>query len=117
MSEEINEAYILDEPIRAQKREEFRESLIESIEEVLSFSQVVLNFLELNTSFKRTTILEYPYVFSRELEDLFGQSAKGIEELIIERLYKKICKKYIKDSNMNFEDYISEALKRYTECY
>ena len=78
---------------------------------------VVLNFLELNTAFKRTTILERPEVFSNELEDLFGDSARGIEDLIIERLCKKINKKYIKDRNMKFEDSINEALKGYVKYY
>ena len=34
------------------KREEFRIYLIESIEKALNFTQVVLNFLELNTDFR-----------------------------------------------------------------
>ena len=78
---------------------------------------VVLNFLELNTAFKRVNILENPDIFSIELEDLFGNSAKGIEDLILERLCKKIDKKYIKDRNMRFEDSIDEALKGYVKYY
>ena len=35
------------------KKEEFRVHLIESIEDVLSFSKVVLNFLELYSDFNR----------------------------------------------------------------
>lgn len=107
----------LNAPTYDRKKEEFRKYLIESIEEILSFSMVVLNFLELNTAFKRTTILERPEVFSIELEDLFGDSARGIEDLIIERLCKKINKKYIKDRNMKFEDSINEALKGYVKYY
>ena len=84
---------------------------------MLSFSMVVLNFLELNTAFKRVNILENPDIFSIELEDLFGNSAKGIEDLILERLCKKIDKKYIKDRNMRFEDSIDEALKGYVKYY
>ena len=45
------------------KREEFRVYLIESIEEVLNFSQVVLNFLELKTDFSQKCILDEPWVF------------------------------------------------------
>lgn len=117
MASEITEASDIIEPISDRKREEFRECLIESIEEVLSFSQVVLNFLEMNTEFKRETILECPEVFSCELEDLFGQSARGIEDLILERLYRKINKKYEKDRDKKFDEYISEALKGFLEYY
>lgn len=84
---------------------------------MLSFSKVVINFLEMNTEFKKATILECPDVFSCELEDLFGHSARGIEDLIIERLYEKINRKYEKDNNRKFEEYISEALKGFLEYY
>ena len=117
MSIEIEETYNLDAPLFDKKKEEFRDCLMESIEEVLSFSRVVLNFFELNTQFKRNEILECPDVFSCELEDLFGQSARGIEDLIIERFYSKIDKKYIKERDKKFETYIEEALKGYTEYY
>lgn len=117
MISEITEIFDLDAPTSDRKREEFRKCLIESIEEVLSFSMVVLNFLELYTAFKRTSILEQPNVFSSELEDLFGDSARGIEDLIVERLYKKINRKYVKDKNMKFEDSINEALKGYIKYY
>ena len=60
MISEITEIFDLNAPTHDRKKEEFRKFLIESIEEVLSFSMVVLNFLELNTSFKRTNILERP---------------------------------------------------------
>lgn len=117
MATEVAESYNLDEPLLSKKKEEFRECLMESIEEVLSFSKVVLNFLELNTPFKSKEIVECPEVFSCELRDLFGQSAKGIEDLIIERFFNKIDKKYEKDRDKKFEDYIKEALQGYTEYY
>jgi hypothetical protein len=117
LAAEVAESYNLDEPLLCKKKEEFRECLIESIEEVLSFSKVVLNFLELNTPFKCKEIIECPEVFSSELRDLFGQSAIGIEDLIIERFFKKIDIKYEKDRNKKFEYYIKDALKGYTEYY
>ena len=117
MATEVAESYNLDEPLLSRKKEEFRKCLMESIEEVLSFSKVVLNFLELNTPFKCEEILECPEVFSSELRDLFGQSAIGIEDLIIERFFIKIDKQYEKDRNKKFEDYIKEALKGYTDYY
>ncbi len=64
--------------------DEFNDKLVESIEEVLNFSKVVLNFLELNTAFKRGEIVKNPGLFSSGLNDLFGDSAKGIEEIIVE---------------------------------
>jgi len=93
--------------------EEFNDKLVESIEEVLSFSKVVLNFLELNTAFKREEIVRNPKVFSSELEDLFGDSASGIEELIVERFYSKIKLKYVRSRVKRFSDYVSEALNSY----
>lgn len=95
------------------RKAEFNDKLVESIEEVLNFSQVVLNFLELNTPFKRGEIAENPKVFSSELEDLFGASAYGIEELIIERFYSKIKLKFVKKRKKTFSEYITEALKSY----
>ncbi len=101
-------AYELDNRV-----DEFNEKLVESIEEVLSFSKVVLNFLELNTAFKRGEIVKNPGVFSTELEGLFGDSANGIEELIVERFYSKIKMKYVRSREKSFSDYISEALNSY----
>jgi len=95
------------------RRDEFNDKLVESIEEVLNFSKVVLNFLELNTAFKRGEIVKTPEVFSAELEDLFGDGAHGIEELIIERFYSKIKLKYVKSREKTFSEYVNEALNSY----
>ena len=40
----------------------------------MSFSKVVLNFLELNTSFRRGEIVKNLGLLSSGLEDLFGDS-------------------------------------------
>lgn len=93
--------------------DEFNDRLVESIEEVLNFSQVVLNFLELNTAFKRGEIVNDPGLFSNGLEDLFGDSAKGIERLIVERFYSKIKLKYVRNREKTFSDYVNEALNSY----
>lgn len=95
------------------RRDEFNEKLVESIEEVLNFSQVVLNFLELNTAFKRGEIVKNPGLFSNGLEDLFGDSAKGIEELIIKIFYSKIKLKYVRSREKTFSKYVNEALNSY----
>lgn len=99
------------------KKEEFRIHLIESIEDVLSFSKVVLNFLELYSDFKQERILDEPGIFSSELEDLFGDSAKGIQDLVLKRLHSKINQRYRRDRIKNFEDYLSDALKCFMESY
>jgi hypothetical protein len=117
LSIEIEETYSLDAPLFDKKKEDFRECLMASIEEILSFSKVVLNFLELNTQFKRNEILDCPDVFSCELEDLFGQSARGIEDLILERFFDKIDVKYVKERDKKFETYVQEALEAYTGYY
>ena len=117
MSSEAIELFETNAPLSLKKRDEFRDCLITCIEEVLSFSKVVLNFLELNTPFRKAKILENPETFSYELEELFGHSARGIEDLIVERLYKKINKKYEKDKDKKFEEYIRDALKGFTEYY
>ncbi len=95
------------------RRNEARDKLLESIEEVLNFSEVVLNFLELNTGFRRSTIIDDPRVFCCELEDLFGAGAYGIENLIIEKFYSKINLRFVKDRKKTFVDYVNEALKEY----
>ena len=95
------------------RRDEFNEKLVESIEEVLNFSKVVLNFLELNTAFKRGEIVLNPGLFSSGLNDLFGDSAKGIEEIIVERFYSKIKMKYVRSREKTFSEYVNEALNSY----
>lgn len=93
------------------KRKEFKDRLIESIEDVLDFSKVILNFLELNSDFRKENILDNPQIFSRELGDLFGSSSKGIEKLIIKRLYKKTHIIYVEEKGKSFSDYIFEGMK------
>jgi len=95
------------------RRDEFNDKLVESIEEVLNFSKVVLNFLELDTAFKRGEIVKNPGLFSSGLEDLFGDSASGIEELIVERFYSKIKLKFVRSRKKTFTEYVNEALNSY----
>ncbi len=107
----------LDSPAIDRKKIEFKEYLIESIEEILSFSQVVLNFMEINTAFKKEEIVDKPNVFSEELEDFFGASSKGIEDLILKRFYSKIKQKYRKEHGKDFGCYITDAFTCYMELY
>jgi hypothetical protein len=95
------------------RREDYKEKLIESIEDVLDFSKVILHFLELNSDFKKEKILDNPEIFSNELNDIFGSSSKGIEELIIKRLYKKTHISYVEEKGKTFSDYVMGGLKSY----
>jgi len=79
----------------------------------LNFSKVVLNLLELDTAFKRGEIVKNPGLFSSGLEDLFGDSASGIEELIVERFYSKIKLKFVRSRKKTFTEYVNEALNSY----
>jgi len=105
----------VDAAFRGNRMGEARDKLLEAVEEVLNFSDVVLNFLEINTGFRRKGILEDPGTFSRELEDLFGAGAYGIERLIIERFYYKMNLKYVRSREKTFVDYIKEAVKMYVD--
>jgi len=100
-------------PEHDNRRDEFNDKLVESIEEVLNFSKVVLNLLELDTAFKRGEIVKNPGLFSSGLEDLFGDSASGIEELIVERFYSKIKLKFVRSRKKTFTEYVNEALNSY----
>ena len=62
MSSEAIELFETNAPLSLKKRDEFRDCLITCIEEVLSFSKVVLNFLELNTPFRKAKILEKAFL-------------------------------------------------------
>ena len=97
------------------KIKEFNALLIESISEVLDFSQVIFRFLELNTPFKKNEIMDKPEIFSNELRDFFGTSGVIIEEVIIRRLCSKIDMKYENSPDLKFEDYIKNALNDYLE--
>jgi len=54
-----------------------------------------------------------PGLFSSGLNDLFGDSAKGIEEIIVERFYSKIKMKYVRSREKTFSEYVNEALNSY----
>jgi len=72
------------------KADAFNKILLATISEVLDFSDVVLNFLELNSSFKRGEIRKNADVLSRGLRELFGDSGEIIEGIILKRVYLKL---------------------------
>jgi hypothetical protein len=72
------------------KADAFNKILLATISEVLDFSDVVLNFLELNSSFRRGEIMKNADVLSRGLRELFGDSGEIIEGIILKRVYQKL---------------------------
>ena len=71
------------------KADEFNKILISKISEVLDFSDVILNFLELNSSFKRGEIMKNADALSNGIRELFGDSRAIIEDIIVKRIYEK----------------------------
>ena len=72
------------------KADDFNKILLATISEVLDFSDVVLNFLELNSSFKRGEIMKNANALSCGLRELFGDSGAIIEDIILKRVYQKL---------------------------
>ena len=72
------------------KADEFNKILISTISEVLDFSDVILNFLELNSTFKRGDIVKNADILSHELRELFGDSGAIIEDIIVKKVYEKL---------------------------
>lgn len=72
------------------KEAEFNNMLVSTISEALDFSDVVLNFLELNSSFKRGDMVSSADSFSKGLRDLFGDSGVVLEDIIAKRLYDRL---------------------------
>ncbi len=94
--------------------EQFNEILVVTISEILDFGDVVLNFLELNSQFKRREIMNDPEVLSVELRGLFGDSGAIIEDIIVKKVYTKLGLK--PDSTRgSFGDRLRFAYKRFKE--
>jgi hypothetical protein len=72
------------------KEDEFNEILLSIISEVLDFSDVILTFLELNTSFKKDDIMKDVDALSFGLRELLGDSGVIIEDIIVKRVYNKL---------------------------
>ena len=94
--------------MRPRTDEEFNDIIVSTISEVLDFSSVILNFLELNSSFKRGEIVECSASLSDGLRELFGDSGAIIEDLIATRVYDRLS--LPRDQNKgSFEDRIKYA--------
>ncbi|MFA5870132.1 MAG: hypothetical protein WC941_10590 [Candidatus Bathyarchaeia archaeon] len=72
------------------KEEQFNDVLVATILEVLDFGDVVLNFLELNSPFKRKEIMKDPEILLAELRGLFGDSGVIIGDIIVKKVYAKL---------------------------
>ena len=91
----------------------FNDLLVESFIESADFGEVIIRFLELNTSLKRSEIADKPELFARELESLLGDGAKVIEERMIRNLYAKIGSKFTEIDGYTFPDYVKDAKEKY----
>ncbi len=89
-------------------KEEFNKVLVSTISEVLDFSDVILNFLELNSSFRRGEIVDSADSFSRGLRELFGDSGAAIEDIVVKRLYERLSLPS-EISNSSFDEKIRYA--------
>jgi hypothetical protein len=100
----------LSAPCEAKKR--FNDLLVESLLECMEFGDVALRFLELKTAIKRDEIIEKPEQFAKELEDLYGDSAKIILEKTTRTFYAKIGMSYVKKEGYTFSDYIRDVYQK-----
>ncbi len=96
------------------KTDDFNKILLATISEVLDFSDVVLNFLELNSSFKRGEIMKNANALSRGLRELFGDSGVIIEDIILKRVYQKL-KIPSEGKKGTFAEKLSHAYKCFSE--
>ena len=98
-------------PGRSKRR--FNSLIVESFHEAIRFGEVILFFLELNSSVRRSKIAENPELFESKLHDILGDSTPIIKERIIRNLCAKIGIDYEIIANLNFSDQIREAQKIY----
>jgi hypothetical protein len=95
------------------KKRRFNALLVDSFLGNVEFGEVILRFLELNSSFRRDELAEKPELFAGELEDLFGDGAKIIKERMIRDLYSKIGMEYKNEKGRAFSEYIRNAYQEY----
>jgi hypothetical protein len=104
----------LGKETEAQKRKRFNELLVDSARASMDFGDVVLKFLELGTPFRKEEIAEKPEVFADQLEELFGvESARIIEDRIVENLYSTLNMEYETVKGGKFQELVGDALEIY----
>lgn len=89
----------------------FNDLVVESFLESMCFGEVVLRFLELNSAVRRDELAEKPEAFASQLEGLFGDGAKMVEERMIRNLYAKLGVEYAVEEKrpFSFSDCIKNA--------
>ena len=85
--------------------------LVKAICESLNFGEVILHFIELNSSIKRDEIVYNPEAFAKEMEKIFGDSSSIMLETIVKKLYASLGMKIKEGKRQSFREYIMEAVK------
>jgi len=74
----------------AANRARFSAMFLETLKEVLVFSDVVLKYVEYKTGCPRGEVVFKPECLSEGLRDLFGDSSVGLEKILAERFAAKM---------------------------
>ena len=85
--------------------------LVKVIRESLNFGELILHFIELNSSIRKDEILYNPEAFAKEMEKIFGDSSSIMLETIVKKLYARLGMKIKEGKRRSFREYIMEAAK------
>ncbi len=96
--------------VKKEKMRRLNRLLLKAIRESLDFGEVIIRFIELNSSIRKDEIVYNPEAFAREMEKIFGVSSAIMLEAIVKRLYTSLGIK-IENKKRSFQEYIIEAAK------
>jgi len=96
--------------VREEKMRRLNRLLLKAIHESLDFGEVIIRFIELNSSIRKDEIVYNPGAFAREMKKIFGVSSAIMLEAIVKRLYTNLGIK-IENKKRSFQEYIIEAAK------
>jgi len=96
--------------VKEEKMHRLNRLLLKAIHESLDFGEVIIRFIELNSSIRKDEIVYNPGAFAREMEKIFGVSSAIMLEAIVKRLYTNLGIK-IENKKRSFQEYIIEAAK------
>ena len=96
--------------VKEEKMHRLNRLLLKAIHESLDFGEVIIRFIELNSSIRKDEIVYNPGVFAKEMEKIFGVSSAIMLEAIVKRLYTNLGIK-IENKKRSFQEYIIEAAK------
>ena len=97
--------------LKADKMGRLNRLLVNAICEGLEFGEVILHFIELNSSLKRDEIAYNPQAFAREMERIFGDASSIMLETIVRKLYASLGMKIKEGKRQSFRESIMEAAK------